>query len=199
MTIADKLTFSRIICAPLFFIFCTLPRFFPALFSGSAGWTIPVLWLIFIGSEITDMLDGMVARKRNEVSSLGKLFDPFADTFMQLTCFFSFVLLDILHPVLFLLVMYREFGILFIRNLMLKKGTAMGARMSGKIKTVVYIIAAAAALVALSFQRLVVFDNMYRWFKNGAQVIFLISVVFAIVSFFDYVTLYRKTKKPEAD
>ena len=194
MSLADKFTFLRIILAPVFFIVYLLPVLFPAWFPQGTGWTVPVLWLIAIVCELTDMFDGMAARKRNEVSDFGKLFDPFADTLMQITCFLCFVIDGIFPAILFLLVLYREFGILFIRNLMLKKGVTMGARLSGKIKTVVYIIAGAVALVAASIQRLAIFGFLYPFFKTGALVIFSISVIISVVSFFDYLSAYRKAE-----
>ncbi|MDR2433476.1 MAG: CDP-diacylglycerol--glycerol-3-phosphate 3-phosphatidyltransferase [Treponema sp.] len=192
MTLATKLSFVRVILAPVFFIVYLLPRLFPAWFAGGAAWTVPVLWLIFIVSEITDMLDGMAARKLNEVSDFGKLFDPFADTLMQITCFLCFVLDGIFPAILFLLVLYREFSILFIRNLMLQKGVALGARLGGKIKTVTYIFAGAAALLTASLRRLALFESLHAYFKTGAIILFLISVVFSVVSFFDYLSVYRR-------
>jgi CDP-diacylglycerol--glycerol-3-phosphate 3-phosphatidyltransferase len=188
MTIANKLTFLRIVLAPLFFIIYQLP-------GTGAKWAVPVLWFIFIVSEITDLLDGLAARKYNEASDFGKFFDPFADTLMQLTCFLCFVLDGIFPAILFLLVIYREFSILFIRNLMLRKGVAMGARVSGKIKTVSYIIAGGAALLFSSLQRLSIFDWLYKYIKISVIIIFLISVVFSIISFLDYLLIYRKTEK----
>jgi CDP-diacylglycerol--glycerol-3-phosphate 3-phosphatidyltransferase len=197
MTLATKITFIRVILSPAFFIIYLLPGFFPAWFTQpqSAAWTVPVLWLIFITAELTDMFDGMAARKRNEVSDFGKLFDPFADTLMQITCFLCFVIDRIFPAVLFLLVLYREFSILFIRNLMLKKGVAMGARLGGKIKTVTYIIAGGSALLTASLRRLARFEFLYPWFKTGATVIFGISVIFSLVSFCDYLSVYRKPEK----
>jgi len=186
MSLANKITFSRIILAPVFFVIFLLP--------GKAVWTVPVLWFIFIVSELSDMLDGIAARKRNEVSDFGKLFDPFADTFMQLTCFFCFVVDGIFPAVLFLLVIYREFSILFIRNLMLKKGITLGARMSGKIKTVFYIFAGGAALFTDSFQRLAIYEYLIPALKIGTLIIFIISVIISIVSFIDYMIIFNNNK-----
>jgi CDP-diacylglycerol--glycerol-3-phosphate 3-phosphatidyltransferase len=195
MTFANKLTLLRVILAPVFFTIYLLPNFIPKLFIHSTAWTIPVLWLIFVGSEITDYLDGLAARKRGEDSDFGKLFDPFADTLMQITCFLCFVIDGIMPAILYLLVIYREFGIFFIRNLMLKKGITLGARLGGKIKTVSYIIAAGAALLTISLQRLSIFEFLVPYFKIGTIVIFTIAVVISIVSFIDYLLIYRKTEK----
>ena len=199
MNLANKLTMSRIILAPAFFIIYLLPGFFPEFFSSGAGWTIIALWVIFVVSEITDYFDGLAARKLKLTSDFGKLFDPFADTLVQLTCFLCFVIDGvwgggILPAVLFLIVIYREFGILFIRNLMLKKGVTLGARMAGKIKTVSYIIAAGVTLIAASIERLNVYKNLLPCLKTIALAIFTFSVIIAVVSFIDYLVIYNKTK-----
>jgi CDP-diacylglycerol--glycerol-3-phosphate 3-phosphatidyltransferase len=76
---------------------------------------------------------------------------------------------------------------------MLRKGITMGARMGGKIKTVAYILAGGAALLALSMERLGL-EAPLRALRTAALVIFIISVVFSILSFFDYVKVYRAAK-----
>ena len=193
MTLADKITFLRIILSPVFFIVFFLPSFYPAWFSGGSGWTVPVLWVIFLVCGLSDMFDGMVARLRNESSDFGRLFDPFADTIMQITFFLCYVLDGIFPAALLLLIIYREFGILFMRNLMLRKGIAMGARMGGKIKTVTYIIAGSTALLTVSLKRLALFNFLHPFVRMAAIVLFLISVVFSIISFLDYLSVYRKS------
>ena len=193
--LADKITATRLILAPFFFIIYLFPRFFPVLSGGDSGgaWTVAVLWLIFIVSEISDILDGMIARKRGEASDFGKLFDPFADTLTQLTYFFCFVIDGILPAFLFLAVLYREFSILFIRNRMLKKGVSMGARIGGKVKTVTYVLAGALSLLASSVKRLDIGMGLYNALTMAAVIIFVVSVIIAIISFFDYVSVYKKT------
>jgi CDP-diacylglycerol--glycerol-3-phosphate 3-phosphatidyltransferase len=200
MKAADKLSALRIILAPVFFIVYSLPAWIPGIFrffapghdvSGlSQLWTIPVLWLIFIVAELTDMFDGMVARKRGETSDFGRLFDPFADTLVQLTFLLCFVIEGILPAFLYIIVIYREFAILFIRNLMLKKGITMGARMGGKIKTVAYISACALSLLALSLHVLGR-EDLAGLVKKASQAVFVIAVILAVVSFFDYYKVYR--------
>jgi CDP-diacylglycerol--glycerol-3-phosphate 3-phosphatidyltransferase len=196
MTLADKVTSIRIILAPVFFILYMLPVFnLPFGLSQGFIWTVPVLWLIFIVSEITDLIDGRLARSRNEVGDFGKFYDPFADTLVQLTNFLCFVMDGILPVILLLLFLYREFSVLFIRNLMLRKGVAMGARMGGKIKTVVYIASCALALLAASFKRLGQDGAVFAWTRTAAIVLFSAGVVLAIISFFDYASVYRGAKE----
>ena len=210
MTLANKVTSLRLILAPVFFIIFLYNRFLSpiiSLFSDSPGeeyivsslvWTVPVLWLLFIGSEITDLLDGIIARKRGEISDFGKLYDPFADTLTQLTYFFCFVIEGILPPILFLVVLYREFSVLFVRNQLLTKGITLAAKMGGKIKTVTYVLAGGLALAASSIIRLNLGSSLYRIFCLAAGIVFIISVILAIISFFDYVSILIKApKKPE--
>jgi CDP-diacylglycerol--glycerol-3-phosphate 3-phosphatidyltransferase len=199
MTLADKVTSGRLILAPAFFVVYLLPGLLPSFFafpaSGSQGgavWSVPVLWVIFVVSEITDMLDGMIARKRAEVSDFGKLYDPFADTLTQISYFLCFVIDGILPPLLFLAVLYREFSMLFVRNLMLRKGIAQGAKLGGKIKTVTYILALALALLASSVARLGFDGDLFRWVVFAARAAFALSVILAIISFLNYVSVYRK-------
>ena len=167
-----------------------LPRFFPAV--GPALWTLPILWILYILSEVTDLIDGKVARKRGEVSDFGKLYDPFADTLVQITFFFCFVIDGILPAFLLLIVIYREFSILFIRNLLLHRGITLAARMGGKIKTVSYIVAVGFALLASSLGRLDLGGDFYRWAIIAATVIFSLSVIISIASFIDYFIIFIK-------
>ena len=193
MTLADKFTSSRLVFAPVFFIFYFLPQFFPSI--GPALWTVPLLLILFAVSEFTDMLDGMIARKRGEVGDFGRLFDPFADTVTQITYFLCFVVDGIFPAFLFLIVLYREFGILFIRNLMLKRGIAQGARKSGKIKTILYISALSLALIASSMIRIGVDEKICHWLLFAAKTVFILSVVIAVVSFIDYLLIFLKNSE----
>jgi CDP-diacylglycerol--glycerol-3-phosphate 3-phosphatidyltransferase len=194
MTLADKITTLRLILSPLFFIIYFLPALPGA--GHTAPWTVPALWTAFIVAELTDMFDGMAARKRNEVGDFGKLYDPFADTLTQITLFLCFVIDGIFPAALFLIILYREFGIQFVRNLMLRKGAAMGARMGGKIKTVSYIAAAALALLAVSFRRLGMEGPPFAAVKTAALIVFALSTLISAASFADYVRVYKK-KRPE--
>ncbi|MCL2138835.1 MAG: CDP-diacylglycerol--glycerol-3-phosphate 3-phosphatidyltransferase [Treponema sp.] len=193
MTLANKLTFLRIILAPVFFAVYMVPV--PENFSKI--WVVTVLWVIFLVSEITDLLDGIAARRHKQSSDFGKFFDPFADTLMQLTCFLCFVISGLMPAWLFLIIMYREFAILFIRNLMQKKGITMGARFSGKVKTTCYIGTSAFALAYNSLLRLGIFDCLSPTIGTvigySLLAVFYVSAVSSIVSFIDYLLVYRKT------
>jgi len=187
MNLANQLTLLRIILAPVFFAV----YFLSTRFTGNAVLTVSLLWIIAVIAEFTDMFDGMAARRLEQTSDFGRLFDPFADTIMQMTAFLCFVI-DGIYPVaLFLVVLYREFGILLIRNFMLQKGITLGARTSGKIKTVAYITAAAIALLYSSLRRLDAFEPLQPILGIVAIAVFAISVLFSVISFIDYALVCR--------
>jgi phosphatidylglycerophosphate synthase len=77
---------------------------------------------------------------------------------------------------------------------MLKKGFTLGASIFGKIKTVAYIITVGAALLVNSIERLELFESLLPHLKTGALIIYIISVIFAVISFFDYYLIYKRTK-----
>jgi CDP-diacylglycerol--glycerol-3-phosphate 3-phosphatidyltransferase len=128
-----------------------------------------------------------------EVSDFGKLYDPVADVLVRITYVLCFVVTGILPAIFFLLVLYREFGILFIRILMMKKGVVMGARKGVKLKAVTYMAAGVVALLAVRVERLGGGGGWFTLFRTGAVVIFIISVIISVISFIDYFFLYKKT------
>ena len=193
MTAADKVTSLRLILAPVFFILYLLPQTNIYGFKNSPR-LMAILWILFLVIELSDLLDGRIARSRNEVGDFGKLFDPFADTLVRITYFLCFVITGILPVIPFLVILYREFGILFLRVLMMKKGIAMGARWGGKIKAVSYMITGVACLCSVTADCLG-FDSLVTPLRLTAYIIFLVSMGISVISFIDYVFVYQRARK----
>ncbi len=190
MKLADKVTATRLVLAPFFLLVYFLPKWFTL----PAVWTVPVLWVLLVIAEITDLLDGHIARARNEVSDFGKLFDPFSDTLVRITYFLCFVADGILPVVLFAVVLYREFGILFLRTLMMRMGIAMGARSGGKVKAVAYMLTGVGALVASSLVRLGASVEAFSVARMVAIGLFAVSVFFSLSSFVDYYRVFKSAR-----
>lgn len=188
MKLADFFTTIRIVLAPVFFILFFIPVWVGAV-PGSIVSVVSVIILVplFIFMEFTDYLDGYYARKLGQVSDFGKLFDPFADVLANLTVMFSFVLAGFLPSCLFLIIIYREMGILFVRMLAMRGGVAIGARKGGKAKTVLYIIAVGASLAIESALRLQLpvenFLSVARAINLG---LYILAVIASVASFVDY-------------
>ncbi|MBQ1983532.1 MAG: CDP-alcohol phosphatidyltransferase family protein, partial [Spirochaetaceae bacterium] len=106
MKIADIFTLIRIVLAPVFLII----YFVPEWFGFGSVLSVWILLPLIIFAEFTDFLDGYFARKTNQVSNFGKLFDPFADVILHLTVFFCYTISGYVSPFIMLLFAYREFG-----------------------------------------------------------------------------------------
>ena len=137
MNLPNKLTVLRLIMVPVFFISFCLPQWF-----GEGAEVISVIMMLvcYLTAELSDLLDGKFARKYNLVTDLGKVMDPFADTLSHLTFFACFYGMGIMPSLAFIIIMWREFSILFLRMLMMGKGKAVAANIWGKSKTVLYAV-----------------------------------------------------------
>jgi CDP-diacylglycerol--glycerol-3-phosphate 3-phosphatidyltransferase len=90
----------------------------------------------------------MLARKRNEVTDLGKVLDPMADSITHISLFLTFTQGFVALPMLLVFVFfYRDLLISTLRTLCALRGVALAARFSGKMKTVLQ--AAVAFLIIL--------------------------------------------------
>lgn len=132
MNPAHFLTLLRLLLSPVF----------PILYLGHDYLGISLFWLpyillgLLIICESTDIFDGMLARRRNEVTDLGKILDPMADCVIHTSLFLTFTQGFVQLPVFLVLVfLYREFFIAALRTLCALKGVALAARFSGKMKT----------------------------------------------------------------
>ncbi len=188
MNLADKLTASRLVMAPLFFVV-----FMWGSVLGAAP-QVAVLWALFALIELSDLLDGMAARAMKTVSAFGKLFDPFADVFARLTYFVCFVAVDIMPLWIFLIIIYREFSQLFLRQLMAEMGVAMGARKGGKTKAVFYMLAGAASLVLWSLMALGWWPAAHAGLGVAVLALYGIAAALSVGSFVDYVIQFRKLR-----
>lgn len=194
MTLANKFTLSRVLLAPVFFIIYFIPHRFG--FGAEASVFVMVPLLAYM--EFTDFLDGFYARKLNQVSDFGKLFDPFGDVLVHLTLFFCFVCDGYMMPILFILIFYREFSMLFLRMIAVKQGIAIGARKGGKAKTVLYVVAAFFTLFRECCARLgVQFGGAESVLATVSLVLFCVSLAASYASFIDYLITFKKVFKTE--
>ena len=191
MKIADIFTLTRIILAPVFLVIYFIPLWFGVGEVASVWILIPLI----IFAEFTDFLDGYFARKNNQVSDFGKLFDPFADVLLHLTVFFCYTLSGYVTPFILLLFVYREFGMLFVRLLAAKKGIAIGARKGGKFKTVIYVVAGFFSLFLESARRLgFVLPESLMYVGYGFYILGLLA---SYISFIDYLVHFIPVIKDE--
>jgi len=189
MTLPNKLTVSRLFSAPLVFLAWFIPihlGYFPRL-------GILLLWVLFILSEITDILDGYFARSRGQVSDIGKLMDPFSDVFLRITYFTFFVGSGLMPVWTLVIILWRELAIMFIRMLLAREGVALAANKGGKLKSVLYFISGLGGLSALTLRS---WSPESAWLPRAERlsgILFIIAALASIISFADYFRYYLKT------
>jgi CDP-diacylglycerol--glycerol-3-phosphate 3-phosphatidyltransferase len=186
MTLADKITASRLAFAPVFFVAYRCCGHF-----GAVPY-ITILWTLFLLIEISDLLDGLAARRNGTVSDFGKLFDPYADVFARITYFVCFALDGIMPVWALVVILYREFSINFIRMLLAQRGIAMGARPGGKLKSATYMVAGAVSLILVSVKAFTLVPAAWPSFEIAIYAIYAIAAVLAVASFADYFIQYRR-------
>lgn len=184
MNVANKLTVSRLVMAPLFFISFHLPVWVGADLGGVSAILIILLW---IGTEFSDLLDGQIARRAKMVTDLGKVMDPFADTISRMTYFVCFVSASMMPIWAFVLIMWRELSILFVRMLMMGKGTAVAANIWGKAKAVLYSISGALGVLYVALGVWAPGSAVRGWAEVAMLPIFALSALASVVSFLIYV------------
>ncbi|MBO7122820.1 MAG: CDP-diacylglycerol--glycerol-3-phosphate 3-phosphatidyltransferase [Treponema sp.] len=203
MKTSNKFTLARIIAAPILFVLYFLPRWLGLADASVAAIVLSAAMIPLLGAaEITDYFDGRFARSHGEVSDFGKMFDPFADVFLHLSMFTCFVFTGYMHPVLFVLILYREFSQNFLRMVAAKSGTAIAAKKGGKIKTVFYVASCFVVLVQnfLSLSGLAAsWETNMDAFKVAGNVVFAICVLLSYASFIDYLKSFGGVLKDAAN
>lgn len=191
MKIADAVTSFRLIVSPLFLVLAFLPFWSEQ----TAAPAIIALWVLFALMEFSDVIDGTVARTLKQVSDMGKLLDPFADVISRLTYFAVFASLGVMPAWMMILIMYREVGIMFVRMVMYRDGIALAARRGGKAKAVMYAVAGGLGILILSNRYLGWLSAYTAVLKTTALVVFGLSVLFAWVSFLDYLIVFSAHRR----
>lgn len=139
MTVANWLTLTRLCISPLFLL---IYLGYEALHISPLAVPYILLALLVI-SEVSDFSDGYVARKYNQVTELGKILDPMADSITHLSVFLIFTQPPIQLPIIFVfLFLYRDSAISTLRTICALRGFSLSARQSGKIKSVLQGVSA---------------------------------------------------------
>ena len=144
MNLPTKITFTRIVGSPLFVLFFYL---------GLLGqqWALVVALILAAIFELTDLIDGLLARRWGQVTDLGKVLDPFADCISRFSVFLCFMLAGYAHIFMVALIFYRDIIVANIRIAAAMRGSVMQARTSGKIKGVVQAVVILAVMLGINF------------------------------------------------
>lgn len=171
------------VMAPLFFVSFFLPVWFGAELDGVS---VVLLLVLYAFTELSDLLDGIIARKFNLITDLGKVMDPFADTFSRLTYFVCLAGVGVMPIWAFIIIMWREFSIVFLRMLMMGTGKAVAANIWGKSKAVLYAVSGLLGILYVAFDRIISSGSWKSWADPVVLVVFGLAALASLASFGTY-------------
>ena len=184
LSIASQLTMSRIVLTPFF-----LWVFFydnDLDYSNNSLVFKSLSLVMVLGFMLTDFLDGHLARKMGEVSTLGKYLDPFSDKISNMTIFMCFIATGYAPVWMVALIYFRESSVETLRTLAASEGLIMHARRSGKWKTALQGIGIVAILLgAIDPVRMLVPGLDAIWGSFPVIVMGIITAI-TIISGIDY-------------
>ena len=194
MNLPNKLTVIRLAMVPVFLISFIVSQKSPSL----AVPCMAICLICYLVAEITDLMDGKIARKRGLVTDLGKVMDPFADTLSHVTYFLCFLSYGIMPLWAFVIIMWREYAILFVRMLLAKyAGKSMPANIFGKAKTVLYAVTTIVSMIyicLMTFLSCAVGASWNHVYYIALYVLYALSAFASLMSFVIYAKDVIKSK-----
>lgn len=199
MSLPNFLTFIRIFISP---VFLAIYVWHTQLGIGELALPFILIGLLLV-SELSDIFDGFFARKYNQVTDLGKIIDPMADSISRISIFLTFTQGVVQLPLLLVFVfLYRDSVIGTLRTVCALRGFALAARPSGKIKAVVQAVVAFCILILMIPHALGHLST--EWLQKAAFWLVVMAAVYTFFSGIDYIWANRKyvkallTKKKKA-
>jgi CDP-diacylglycerol---glycerol-3-phosphate 3-phosphatidyltransferase len=185
MNLPNKLTISRIALAIVFIVLLFRPGLVSKIFA----------LVVFLAASATDLLDGYLAKKNNQITDFGRLMDPIADKILILSAFLAFVQMQLVPAWMVLVIIFREAAVTGLRILALGKGRVIAADNGGKHKTVSQVVAIFVILLLIIFRQA---DPAF-WsgraeslYKNAIFMLMLITVTLTLISGVSYLLKNRE-------
>jgi CDP-diacylglycerol---glycerol-3-phosphate 3-phosphatidyltransferase len=183
MNLPNSITMTRIIMIPLFL--WMLSPHFP--WQGANGTQELLASVLFVLASITDGLDGYLARKRGQITTMGMLLDPLADKIMVTAALIALVAYnpEVVKVWIAVVIIGREFLISGLRSIASSEGFTITASELGKLKTVAQIVCVVSAILAHRWDQwhIGVVVIPIRWYAIAAV---YFTVLVSTISAIDY-------------
>jgi CDP-diacylglycerol--glycerol-3-phosphate 3-phosphatidyltransferase len=144
VNLPNSLTISRIFVVPLLVVVLLTP--FSENWLGVPRHIVGVL--VFLSAALTDYLDGHIARRRDQVSRLGKLLDPIADKLLISAALISLVENQLAPAWAVVIILGREFAVTGLRSIAVEEGVVIAASRMGKFKMLAQVVTVALLIVS---------------------------------------------------
>ena len=120
--------------------------------------------LIFLIASATDMVDGYLARRWGNVSTIGTLLDPIADKLLVSSALIALVQVRAVPAYIAILIVGREFVVTGLRAIAAAEGYTIQASELGKVKMIAQVVAISCVLASVRHPALLVAAQWSLWF-----------------------------------
>lgn len=179
MNLPNALTLARIFLVP-FLVVVLLTRFEAQLIFGVPREVVGAA--IFGLAAFTDWLDGYLARRRRQITSLGQMMDPLADKLLITAALVSLVWMELAAAWMVFVILGRELGITVFRSMAHARGVTIQASRLGKVKMVVQVVAILLLMLG---------NQVTLFYVIGTVALWVVLIV-ALVSAADYYRRYNQ-------
>ena len=193
VNLPNSITMSRIFSVPL--LIWMLSPHFPH--GGWHGEQEILTSLFFILVSISDGVDGYLARRRGQITTMGMLLDPLADKLLITSAYIALVQYNphVVKPWIAVLVIGREFLVSGLRSIASTEGFTIAASDLGKLKTVIQIVSVVAVILDHGWH-----EWHFGWFVVPVDLIAVVGIYYmalvSTISAVDYfAAFWRKIEK----
>jgi CDP-diacylglycerol--glycerol-3-phosphate 3-phosphatidyltransferase len=158
MNIPNSLTIARIFFVPLLVAVLVQQRIL-LHWNGTVISNNLIALLIFWLAAATDLLDGYLARRWKQVTTIGTLLDPIADKLLVSAALIALVEEGVVPAWLVVLLVGREFAVSGLRSIAAAEGFTIGANELGKTKTAAQVVAISLLMVAVDHREILVWAD----------------------------------------
>ncbi len=181
------LTLARLVICP---VFLSIYLFYQSFGLSIFSMALILLFLLTL-CELSDAFDGVLARRSNQVTTLGKILDPMADSIVRISVLLVFTQGLIKLPMLLVLVfVFRDAIISMLRTLCALNGQALAARKSGKLKAIlqaisIYVLVCLLLIYSLGWISLPLVRSVSFW-------VVAVTAVYTVISGIEYLWTCRR-------
>ncbi len=148
--------------------------------------------IVFLAAALTDLLDGYLARRWKQVTTVGTLLDPIADKLLVSAALISFVQIRLLPGWLVVLIISREFAVSGLRSIAAAEGYTIKASELGKSKMMLQVIGITLVMLSIRWPGV----HSYAMFTMWAVVFFgLASAIEYFMRFWKKVDMGIKLRR----
>lgn len=183
VNLPNSITLFRIFCIPLLIWILSSSRF-----SSATGEKELLASALFIAAAMTDGIDGYLARKRGQITTIGILLDPLADKLLISAMFVALVQFNpsLVPAWIAIVIIGREFLVSGLRSIAATEGFTIEASDLGKLKMVVQIVSAVAVILAHRWLEWRIYGNFFLPVHWIAYVAIWFMVCVSLISAVDY-------------